>query len=140
MSQVKKVFIFWLPVVLWMGLIYGLSSFHQLQASPIGWQDFILRKSAHFLEYTLLYFLFYRAIRNTTRLTFSQIIVLSLSLTILYSLTDEYHQTLVVGRSGRRYDVLVDSLGGVFGMCLALTSLPRLPKKIKFWAKKLGLL
>lgn len=139
MSLIKKVIVYWLPVILWMGLIFWLSSFHKLQASPVFWQDFIFRKSAHFFEYAFLYLLFFRAIKNSTKIVFFKLVVISLLLTVWYSLTDEYHQTLVSGRSGRFYDILVDSLGGVLGMSLVVLTLPRLPNKLKFWAKKFGL-
>jgi VanZ family protein len=140
MPKVKKAFAFWLPVVFWMGLIFWLSDFHKLQASPIGWQDFILRKLAHFWEYVFLYLLVFRAIKNTTKLKFSRLIVLSLLLTIFYSLTDEYHQTFVTGRTGRLFDITVDSLGGVFGAGFVTRILPKFPKKFRKYFQKAGLL
>ena len=116
MPKLKKVCFFWLPPIFWMGLIYFLSSFHKLQASPVGWQDFIIRKAAHFLEYAILFVLYYRGFKNTSKMNFRRIFFLSLLLTVSYALTDEYHQTFVSGRTGRLFDLGVDSLGAFFGL------------------------
>jgi VanZ family protein len=40
----------------------------------------------------------------------------SLLLAIFYAVTDEYHQTLVSGRSGKILDVGIDSLGAISGL------------------------
>lgn len=126
-----KVFVYsWLPVLLWMTLIYYLSSFHKLQASEIGWQDFVIRKTAHFLEYAVLCFLFFRAFKKTTNLTFKQLLIFALMLTILYSLSDEYHQTLVSGRTGRSFDIGIDSLGAFFGFIFCWKLINLLPERI----------
>jgi VanZ family protein len=50
-------------------------------------------------------------------------------LTILYAVSDEYHQTFVPGRNGQLADVLIDSLGGL----IALFSLR------KNWLRPFGL-
>lgn len=116
----------WLPVVFWCGLIFWLSSFHKIQASPVGWQDFIIRKTAHFTEYAILFWLLFRAFRQTTKFTFRQNLLFSFILAVVYSLTDEYHQTLVSGRTGRVFDIIVDSLGALFGLIVSrkLTAKP----------------
>ncbi len=131
MTKVKRITLFWLPPVLWMGLIYFLSSFHKLQASPISWQDFIIRKAAHFTEYAILCFLFYRAFRKSTKFTVKEILSMALVLTIVYALTDEYHQTFVAGRTGKPFDIGVDSLGAVFGLVFSWKLIYLLPQKIR---------
>jgi len=131
MSRAKRLIFFWLPPVLWMGLIYFLSSFHKLQASPVSWQDFIIRKGAHFIEYAVLYFLFYRALRKLNNFTVKEILSIALVLTVVYALTDEYHQTLVFGRTGKVFDIGVDSLGAAFGLVFSWRLVHLLPKKIR---------
>ncbi|MBU2577639.1 VanZ family protein, partial [Patescibacteria group bacterium] len=64
-----KDIVYLLPPLLWTVLIYYLSSFNRLQASEIGWQDFILRKGAHFFEYGVLFVLVYRAFNFTTQVS-----------------------------------------------------------------------
>lgn len=113
-----------------MGLIFFLSSFHKLQASPVSWQDFIVRKSAHFLEYAILYFLFYRALKNMTKFPIREILSIAFALTFLYALTDEYHQTFIDGRTGKFFDIGVDSLGAVAGLIFSWKT-AFLPEKIR---------
>ncbi len=101
-----------------MGLIFFLSSFHKLQASPVSWQDFIIRKTAHFLEYTVLFLLSFRSLKNTTTLSKKKLILIAFLITVLYAISDEYHQTKVNGRTGKLTDVSIDSLGAIFGAYL----------------------
>ncbi|MBM3208818.1 VanZ family protein [Candidatus Shapirobacteria bacterium] len=107
----KKLFFFWLPPIALMALIFFASSFHSLRASPVAWQDFLARKTIHFLEYAVLFLLFFRAFRNTTKLSFFRAAFLSFVSTILYALSDEFHQTFVAGRTGLPRDVLIDGVG-----------------------------
>lgn len=140
MTKVEKGVVFWFPPLFWMGFIYFLSSFHKLQASPIGWQDFLVRKTAHFLEYFILFLLFYRAFKNTTKNSSLRISLLSLIITFLYSITDEYHQTFINGRSGKIFDVGVDFLGGLFGVYFINELISRFPKRTKKFFKKIDIL
>ena len=39
---------------------------------------------------------------------------------LLYAMSDEYHQTFVMGRSGELRDVLIDSLGIITGIVLTV--------------------
>ena len=113
--MIKKLFKFWFPAFVWMGLIFWASSFHTLRASPINWQDFIIRKAAHFLEYTILFFLFFRGFKNTTKLTLIRALLFSFICSVLYAISDEFHQTLVDGRSGMVRDVVIDTIGVLTG-------------------------
>jgi VanZ family protein len=106
-----KLFRFWLPPLFWMGLIFFASSFHSLRASPVVWQDFLVRKTVHFLEYAILFGLYFRALGNTTKLSLPKTYFLSFVLALLYAISDEFHQTLVAGRTGLPRDVLIDGAG-----------------------------
>lgn len=131
MSLVKKVIFFWAPPLLWMGLIFFLSSFHKLQASEVGWQDFIVRKTAHFLEFAVLCVLFYRALKNSSNLPNAKILFLAVAFTIFYAMTDEYHQTFVSGRTGKPFDIGIDSLGAFLGMIFSWKIIYFFPKKLQ---------
>jgi len=109
-----------------MALIFYLSSFHKLQASEVGWQDFIFRKTAHFTEYFILFVLFFRANSTTFKIKPKSIILWSLALTILYALSDEYHQTFVSGRTGKIFDISIDAIGAAAGA----VSIKILPERI----------
>lgn len=126
-----RVIIFWLPSIVWMVIIYYLSSFHKLQASVVGWQDFIVRKLAHFLEYTLLFIFYNFSLKRTTKILYRKRLIYCLILTVIYAITDEYHQTWVSGRTGKPFDIGVDSLGAFFGYLIVWKLASFFPKKIR---------
>ena len=97
---------FWLPVLIWAGIIFWLSSIPNLESGLE--QDFILRKIIHVLEYAILAFLLIRAISTQD---WKKAIIFSAIIAFLYALSDEYHQTFVFGREGSLWDVGVDSIG-----------------------------
>lgn len=80
-----------------------------------------VRKSAHFLSYTLLGSLTCLAVgayrSKETKLIKNAIF--SFPICILYASLDEFHQTFVGGRAGRVSDVLLDSTGALVGTLLA---------------------
>jgi VanZ family protein len=92
-----------------MALIFFLSAQPDL-SSGLGTLDLILRKLVHMLEYALLCFLWWRALR-TTRAGRRQAALLAFALSVGYAATDEYHQTFVEGRHGGVEDVGIDTVG-----------------------------
>ncbi|MBU2577595.1 VanZ family protein, partial [Patescibacteria group bacterium] len=64
-----------------------------------------------------------------TQVSLKNKLFLSLVLTVLYALTDEYHQTLVSGRTGKLFDVFIDSMGALFGFVFSAKLIYRLPEK-----------
>lgn len=131
MIALKKFLIYWLPVILWTGLIYFLSSFHKLQASTVDWQDFVFRKTAHFSEYAILFVLLNRGLNHTTKMSVNKRLIWSLILTVGYAISDEFHQTMVTGRTGRPFDIGIDSLGAIAGLVFMLKFANFLPKRMK---------
>lgn len=118
-KRLGKFLSYWLPPFLWMALIFWASSFHTLRASPVGWQDFMIRKTAHFLEYAILFGLNLRALKNTTKLSLSRAYILSFVLALLYAISDEFHQIFVDGRTGMARDIFIDAAGIVGGWLAA---------------------
>lgn len=104
-------FKYWLPTLVWMALIFTLSSFPTIQAAGVGWQDFFLKKTAHFIEYFILATLLHRSLKNTTNLSTRAAIWLALIITVAYAASDEFHQSLVPGREPRLRDVIIDAIG-----------------------------
>ncbi len=81
--------------------------------------DYIVRKSAHFIEYMVLaasLFFHFTVWGNGLKGRVS----LSILITCVYAATDEFHQTFVEGRSGQISDVLLDSCGAATGAFLCL--------------------
>lgn len=100
----KKIIILWLPLIVWMIVIYWFSSRASLPGSQIDWLDFVVKKVAHISEYAILTFLAFRAFRRPVP---DYAILLSL----FYAFTDESHQFFTPGRTSKLSDVFIDSIG-----------------------------
>ncbi len=96
----------WLPVVLWAGVIFALSSIPSL-GTGLGTWDVILRKGAHMTEYAVLAVLLARALGREAP---------ALALGILYAASDELHQAFVRGRHASPIDVAIDAVGLLVGL------------------------
>lgn len=106
----------WLPVVLWAGLIFSLSSVPDLGTGLGGW-DLVLRKIAHAVEYAILGLLLLRAVGHE---------LVAITLGVAYAVSDEIHQSFVAGRRGSPRDVLIDAVGILAGVYL----FPRLARRV----------
>ena len=130
----------WLPVLLWMAAIYWGSSRSTLPG-PWGsrepWSN-ALGMATHVGEYAILSALTYRALRQhasrftvrpapdgthhvssfiprqTGRFTLHS----SLALTMLFALSDEWHQSFVPGRQCTLADLALDAAGAALGLLL----------------------
>lgn len=100
----------WLPVVTCAGLIFYFSSIPDLKITQ-EWYDIILRKIAHVFIFAVLSRLIARALTGSTYWSWRKIFYASLALTVVYAISDEYHQTFVEGRHGAAMDVLIDTTG-----------------------------
>ncbi|MBR4240749.1 MAG: VanZ family protein [Eubacterium sp.] len=85
--------------------------------SSLGLTDHIVRKTAHFLEFAALCFMFNYSLCYTKG-KFQKI--LSVLLTSSYALSDEIHQIFVEGRSCQFSDWLLDTCGALFGLLMFL--------------------
>jgi VanZ family protein len=97
-----------MPVLLWAGLIFAVSSVPDL-GTGLGTWDLLLRELAHAAEYAVLGLLLLRATRQPR---------FALGFGILYAITDEVHQHFVEGRVGSPLDVLVDAVGVAIGIAI----------------------
>ncbi len=106
----RKLIFYWLPVFLWAGLIFYLSNVPGLNSGLAIFWDVFWRKLAHALEFAILNFLVFRALRGYG-LGFYQALFWGLFLAIFYAFSDEAHQYFVLEREARLRDVGIDSLG-----------------------------
>jgi VanZ family protein len=106
----------WLPALLWMGLIFFVSSQPNLPRHPDERADLILKKASHVVEYGALVILLRRALAKTSQTNFPAGWAFLFSL--LYAISDEMHQLFVPGRKGKPLDVAFDALGGVLALLL----------------------
>ena len=101
-------FLSWLPVLVWMGLIFYGSSRQRIKVADQFWLNFLFFKSLHLLEYGILFLLWHLPFYNQPYRS-----RLAAFLAIGYGISDEIHQTLVPTREGRLRDVFIDALGVV---------------------------
>ena len=89
------------PPLLLMALIFFFSAQPDLN-SGLGVWDTIGRKLIHAATYGALFLLWWRALGRTWP---------AVAITLLYAISDEYHQTFVHGRHGSPLDVAIDMAG-----------------------------
>jgi VanZ family protein len=129
---------FWLPVVIWMLVIFSASTgagrpqntsrflrplLHIFKPDLTDEQfekvHYAIRKTGHFVEYAVLGLLLWRALRTEKK--FGILIppaqfVAVLLLCAFYASTDEFHQRYVKGREPSVHDVILDSCGAACGL------------------------
>lgn len=120
MSNRRRIVV-WGPVVLWMGVIFFLSGQSRLPKFPLAVPDTFGEVAGHLLEYAVLAVLVHRALRLAGRVRHPAVWAFVIS--VLYGITDEFHQTFVPGRDGNPVDVVVDGVGA--GIALTVVSLWR---------------
>lgn len=111
----------WVPALVLMAIIFAFSSRTGDDLPDFGGWDYFVKKGAHAIGYGLLALSYMRALGGRKYL-------LAWLLAVLYSATDEFHQSFVPGRSASIIDVLVfDNLGAALALFLHAA-----------WAKKNG--
>ena len=141
-QELKQILKAWLPVLLWMGFIFvmstdaGSSAHTSAILEPmVTWIDpaispeqfdfvhFLVRKSAHLTEYAVLAFLILRALRSSPLSNVGRWSMRAAGVTLVasaaYATTDEFHQSFVMGRTASVHDVLVDSCGALVAVVVA---------------------
>lgn len=86
--------------------------------------QFAVRKLAHATEYFILGILVFNALYNTIN-SIKKIPLISITICIIYSITDELHQFFIPDRVASIKDCIIDSTGSLFGIifCILLVSL-----------------
>lgn len=118
-KSAQKILFLWLPVLVWAGLIFFLSSRQGLSIGE-GAVDLWTRKPAHIGEYAILFLLIFRTIRGSFGKIWSarELYLGAGVLTFLYAATDEIHQLFVPTRAGKIEDLGFDLLGILTGVLL----------------------
>jgi VanZ family protein len=132
---------YWLPVLLWMALIFTGSSdsksyqhsswifvpfmhwlFPHMSQEHIDDLHLVFRKSCHLTEYAVLALLTWRAnrrpLKNDPRPWNWQEAGLALSIVFAYAATDELHQVFVPTRTAEISDVMIDTTGGACALLI----------------------
>jgi VanZ family protein len=140
-SKARNFFNYWLPVLLWMVLIFSASSDRfsfqhssRVIAPIVRWLIphiseealhsivVVSRKAAHVTEYAILAWLVWRLVRRPA-LTPNEPwrysdAVRTLLMVILYAASDEFHQRFVPSREASVRDVMIDTCGAVLALLL----------------------
>ena len=87
------------------------------QEAAVDSMQFIVRKGAHFAVYFALGSLCMLAM-NTYNVPTKRKMAVSLSISLVYAISDEIHQIFVPGRAGQIRDVLIDFAGALFGVVI----------------------
>lgn len=139
MSRVRSVVAYWLPVAVWMVVIFSASSdshsfehssrilapvlrwlFPRLSDDAVHQWVIIARKGAHLTEYAILAILLVRALRGlggsdpphwSWRQAGGAVLLVA-----LYASSDEFHQIFVPTREASVRDVIIDTIGGMIGL------------------------
>ncbi|MFH0798135.1 MAG: VanZ family protein [Candidatus Woesearchaeota archaeon] len=104
-----KIFaVYWLPILLYAGLIFCLSSMPSLLHPDIV-PDFTMQdKGYHIIEYFFLSFLILRLMLHYK---VKNKYMYAILLATLYGVTDEFHQIFVIGRYFSGWDMLANLVG-----------------------------
>ncbi len=117
----------YLPSIIWMVIIFYFSS---RQTTGIGgdsyWWRFFILKSFHIIEYGVLAILLFIA---TSKYNYS------LFIGVLYAISDEFHQSIVPGRTATLRDIFFD-ISGIFLGLLIINLLLKITKANKFLVQK----
>jgi VanZ family protein len=141
MSKARSFLLYWLPVLLWMSVIFSASgdrlSFQhssRIVAPILRWLIpgiseesvhfivVVVRKASHVTEFAILAVLVLRCIRrHESSLTYPWAwshASLTLLIVVLYAASDEFHQLFVPSREASLRDVAIDSAGAVLALLL----------------------
>lgn len=129
-NKTKQFIAYYLPVIIWAGVIFYFSSIPNLRTDPNSIMgEIIIRKAGHVIEFVILFWLIWRIAHYVWNMTAGKAIAVSFVIASFYAVSDEWHQRFVIGRTGKLEDVTFDILSVLLGMQLiAITKLKRLRK------------
>lgn len=90
----------------------------------------IVRKTAHFTIYLILGLLVTTLLKEYN-LNNRKIIIYSILICMIYAISDEIHQTFVIGRSGELKDIIIDTCGSTVGIILTIKTIKNNSKTLK---------
>ncbi len=127
----------WLPVLIWLGVIFlgstdMLSAEHtsrflvpflrwidpQISFATLNAIQLGIRKLGHLTEYAILAMLLWRALRNGTRwqIKMSILFLVAALASAIFAASDEFHQSFVPSRTASPTEVMIDICGALVGL------------------------
>jgi len=102
----------WIPALVVMGVIFWFSSQPSDALPDFNWADRVVKKGGHMLGYGFLALSYWNAFDWKKEKRW-----LVWMFTILYAMTDEFHQTFTPGRHPSIWDVLIfDNFGALISL------------------------
>lgn len=121
MNRTLRSALFRLPAVAYMAFIFYMSSGPVKSDTLHRVPDYVL----HACGYALLYMLLHLACHEGLRLRAGRgSYWLPLLVTVLYGMSDEYHQSFVPSRDASFRDLLADAAGGLAGVVILRALMP----------------
>lgn len=117
MRTLKRLF----PAIVIMVIIFVISSIPGKVVESVGLGKESVHVNGHFLMFFLLGLSYYRATHK---------VGVSIFLTLIYGVLDEFHQYFVPLRSVSSFDVLTDFMGGMLAGGVIWSIVPLLPTKL----------
>jgi len=107
----------WAPALGMMSLIFLASATPGSRLPDFGALDLLVKKGGHAIGYALLGLSYFYALPS--RLSTPYRVVTALLMAVLFSLSDEFHQSFVEGRTSTLRDVLIDTGGASLALFAA---------------------
>ncbi|SEA76548.1 VanZ like family protein [Thalassobacillus cyri] len=83
-----------------------------------GLVEFFIRKGAHITVFLILTLLFYYALTKTSQLSLNVRLAVAWLMTVMYAITDEWHQGLTPNRTPYIGDVILDATGAIIAVAI----------------------
>ena len=126
---------YWLPPLVWMAVIWSMSSDLGSADHTVGAVSWLVsaiapwatpaqielihlgvRKLGHLTEYAILAALWFRALHAGRRLPSTRRALAALGISIAWAIGDELHQRFVPSRTASHLDVILDSAGAALAL------------------------
>ena len=117
-----------LPALLYMGLIFWMSSRpapELLQHWPMLWG----MKVVHIGEYSVLALLWLWGLPRATAMSFKRAVLMAVLLTFLWGVSDEIHQAIVPGRTARVADAVTNLVAALLAVSVVALVRSRILRK-----------
>ena len=102
-----------------MAVIFGFSSIPSSEMPNFDAFDYIVKKGGHAFGYGLLGLSYFRGLKGKRKDVTKRWFLAAWVLAVLFSTTDEFHQSYVPGRHPAVTDVMIDAFGAALALFIA---------------------
>jgi VanZ family protein len=118
MSKTTSILRHWGLALLMMAIIFGFSSIPAVELPNFGLVDLLVKKGGHAFGYGLLALTFVRGLKGESQNIYSRWLYAAWVMAVLYSATDEFHQSFTPGRHPEVTDMMIDASGAAIMLFL----------------------